>query len=88
MGTPLLASAAAVAAPEPPEPARGALPGVEAALRLRSELVRVGTGCPGLASGGLPVGDCSPLGSSTDRPASHLASGYAATRLPWDVQYV
>ena len=65
MATPL---AALAGGRDPPEPARGALPGVEAALRLRSEAVRSGGACPGLASGGLPVGDCHPLGTSTDRP--------------------
>lgn len=77
MGMPLLPAAAPVA----PVVGPGALPGVEVAepgCSARSEALRCGGGgCPGLASGGRPVGDCTPLGTpgcgmSTISPAWHL----------------
>ena len=78
MGMPLLPAGAALGMGMD----AGALPGVEVAepgCRRRSEALRCGGGaCPGLASGGLPVGDCTPLGTpvggiSTLNPACHCA---------------
>lgn len=79
MGMPLLAAAAGPGTAA----GAGALPGVEVAepgCRVRSEALRCGGGaCPGLASGGLPVGDCTPLGTppwgmSTLNPANTSAA--------------